>query len=113
MRFLAALALTVLLSWLLGLWLPFWSLSLAALVVGFITRPSGRWAFMAGLLAGALLWGGLAWWADAANGQILSTRVGAIFSTDGGTMVLITALVGGILGGLGVLVGDRIRHAVS
>jgi hypothetical protein len=113
MRFLAALALTVLLSWALGLWLPFWSLSLAALIVGFITRPSGWWAFLAGLLAGALLWGGMAWWADAANDQILSTRVGLLFGADGSAMLLLTALVGGMLGGLGVLVGDRIRHAVS
>ncbi|MEX1132556.1 MAG: hypothetical protein WEC15_04970 [Flavobacteriales bacterium] len=100
-------------GWAMGLWLPFWSLSLSAMLVGFILHPGGWKAFVAGLLAGLLLWGGLAYTADAANGQLLSTRVGRIFGTEAGSMVLITAVLGGLLAGLGTLLGDRVRNAVS
>jgi len=113
MRFLLAIVLTTLLAWSLGLWLPYWSLSLAAMLVGFLVRPGGWKAFVAGLLAGLLLWGVLAWRIDAANTHILATRIGTLFGTSATGMVVITAVLGGLLAGLGVLLGDRIRHAVS
>lgn len=113
MRFLLTIVITAAFAWALGLWLPYWSLSLAAALVGFMVRPGGWKAFVAGLLAGLLLWGGLAYTADVANAQILSTRVAAIFGTGPGAMVVITGVLGGLLAGLGTLLGDRVRHAVS
>jgi hypothetical protein len=113
MRFLLTILLSVLLAWALGLWLPYWSLSLAALIVGFLVRPGGWKAFLAGLLAGTLLWGALAYSADAANTQILATRVGALFGTSAAGMVGITTVLGALLAGMGTLLGDRIRNAVS
>jgi len=113
MRFFLAFLLTLLLAWSLGLWLPYWSLSLAAMLIGFLVHPSAWKALFAGLLAGALLWGGLAYSADAANTHILATRVGALFGTSAAGMVGITAAFGALLAGLGALLGDRIRNAVS
>lgn len=113
MRFLLTILVTAAFGWAMGLWLPFWSLSLSAMLVGFILHPGGWKAFVAGLLAGLLLWGGLAYSADVANGQLLSARVGRIFGTEAGTMVLVTAVLGGLLAGLGTLLGDRVRNAVS
>jgi hypothetical protein len=76
-------------------------------------HPGGWKAFVAGLLAGVLLWGGLAYSTDVANAQILSTRVAGIFGTGPAAMVAITAVLGGLLAGLGTLLGDRVRNAVS
>jgi hypothetical protein len=104
---------TAVLAWALGLWLPFWSLSLAAMLVGFLVHPGGWKAFAAGALAGLLLWGGMAYFADTANAHILSDRVGALFNTSGTGMVVFTAILGALLAGLGTLLGDRIRNAVS
>lgn len=113
MRFLLTLIVTAAFGWAMGLWLPFWSLSLAAALVGFMLHPGSWKAFLAGLLAGVLLWGGLAYSADIANDQLLSTRVASIFGTNAGSMLVITALLGGVLAGLGTLLGDRVRNAVS
>jgi len=113
MRFLSTLVSTFTLAWLLGLWLPFWSLSLAGVIAGFMLRPGGWKALLAGVLAGALLWGGLAFAADSANGHILATRIGALFGMGAGGMVALTAALGALLAGLGTLLGDRVREAVE
>lgn len=113
MKFLATLILTAGLAWLLGLWLPYWSLSLAAMLVGFLIHPGELKALLAGLVAGALLWGGLAFVADVDNGHILSTRVASIFGTSSVIMVVITATLGALLSGLGTWLGDRIRQGMN
>lgn len=113
MRFLLSLVSTIALAWILGLWLPYWSLSLAAMAIGFLLQPGAWKALLAGVLAGALLWGGMAYAADVSNGHILATRVGAVLGTSASGMLLITTALGALLAGLGVLLGDRLRSAVS
>jgi hypothetical protein len=93
-----------------GLWLPYWSLSLVAVLCGILLKPGAWRALAAGIVAGAVLWGGLAWQADAVNDHILATRVGGIFGTSATGMVIITAAVGALLAGLGALLGDRLRR---
>ncbi len=104
---------TLLLGALLGGFLPFWSLALAAFLSAAVIRPGGWRGFAAGILAGTLLWGGLALWADSANEGVLSTRIGALFGTSGGGLVAITALLGALLAGLGCALGDRVRKAIT
>ena len=113
MKIFVTLIATLVLAGITGLWLPFWSLALSAMVVGFVVHPGAWSAFLAGLLAGVLLWGGLAYGADAANTGILSARVGALFGTTGMGMVLITAAMGGLLAGLGAALGDRLHKAFN
>ena len=113
MRMLFTLFATLALAALLGLWLPFWSLALSAAIVGYAVHPGGWSSFLAGLLAGALLWGGLAFWADSANAGILSARVGALFNTSGMGMVGITAALGGVLAGLGAALGNSFHSTVK
>lgn len=113
MKFLIAVVLTMVLGWLSGLILPFWSLSASALVVGFLVNPAGNKALPAGMLSGALLWGSLAWRLDVANDRILSTRVAILFELGPDGIIAATALLGAILAGLGMLVGDRARTAVK
>jgi hypothetical protein len=113
MRSLLTCVATVLMAWLVGLWLPYWSLTAMALLAGFFWHPGAGRSFLAGAVAGALLWGMLAWTADAANAHVLSTRMGRLFGMGPGGMVAITAALGALLSGLGALLGDRIRRAIS
>lgn len=113
MRTLLTLLLIIALAWLLGLWLPFWSLSIAAALIGFLAEPGGWRALFAGAIAGALLWGGTAWYIDQANASILAMRVGGLFGTGATGMVLITATLGALLAGLAALLGDRVRNALG
>lgn len=113
MRSILTCVATMVMAWLVGLWLPYWSLTAMALLAGFFWYPGAGRSFLAGALAGALLWGMLAWTADAANAHVLSTRVGRMFGTGPGGMVAITAVLGALLAGLGALLGDRIRRSIS
>lgn len=113
MKFLATLIATAALAWGLGLWLPYWSLSFAAVLIGFLIQPGELKALLAGLIAGGLLWGILAYTADLANGHVLSARIATIFGTTSVAMVGITALLGAMLAGLGTWLGDRIRQGVD
>jgi hypothetical protein len=113
MKILATCLVVTALGGLLGLVLPFWSLALAGLVVGGLLRPGGWPAFVGAALGGMLLWGGLAVWADAANAGILSARIAAVFGASVGMLKLITAVLGGLLAGLGGLLGHRLRRSIS
>lgn len=113
MRKVLTAASIVIAAWLAGLWLPYWSLSAVALLAGFLFRPGAGGAFLAGVVAGAVLWGSMAWSSDMANSHVLATRVGGLFGTGPFGMVMITTVVGAVLAGLGALLGDRMRRAVS
>ena len=74
MKLLVAIILTALLSFVGGLYLPWWSIAIAAFVsVLLIPLASGR-AFLAGFSGVFLLWFLLALWIDVKNQHILSKR---------------------------------------
>jgi hypothetical protein len=84
--------------------LPWWTTAVAGVVAGllFPLKASGGW--LAGLLGGFLLWFGFAFWMDSANKSLLSGRIGQLFmGLSGFELLLVTGLLGGILGALGVL----------
>ncbi|MGQ0739587.1 MAG: hypothetical protein ACT4OJ_11040, partial [Bacteroidota bacterium] len=71
MKFLTATILTALLSFISGLFLPWWGIAIAALLVAAIIHQKAGKAFLAGLLGVFLLWAGLAWWIDTKNNGVL------------------------------------------
>lgn len=94
--------------------MPWWGLAPIAFIVSWIFRLPGLGAFFSGLIAGALLWGSAAYFPDAANGSALSAKVGQIFqgiSSSG--LLYVTALIGGLLGGMGALTGQWARDMFS
>jgi hypothetical protein len=93
----------------LGYMMPFWSLALAGVLAGAAVRPGGWRALVGGMLGGAVLWGGLAAWADAANTGILSARIAELFGASVAVLKVLTAAIGALLAGLGCLLGDRLR----
>ncbi|HJU45528.1 MAG TPA: hypothetical protein VJ647_02040 [Chitinophagaceae bacterium] len=108
MKFLVSVLLVALLSFVSCLYLPWWSVAIAAFVVtAFISQRSGR-AFLAGFAGVFLLWGALAWYTSSRNEHILAHKVSVmIIQTDNvPLLVLATALIGGIIGGLGALTGS-------
>ncbi len=85
--------------------LPWWSIWCAGLLVGFLIPKEGAIrAFAIGILGGTLLWGGYAYWLNMQNEGLMASRIGELF---GGlsplTLLLLTALFGGLFGGLGTL----------
>ena len=75
MKFFVAVLLTAILAFLGGIYLPWWSLVIAAFIAGVLIHQSAIRAYLAGFLGVFLLWAGLAWWADSANESLLSARI--------------------------------------
>jgi hypothetical protein len=110
--------LRVTLTALLGLgfqWvLPWWSVVVAAFLVGTTTQERFRWAFLVGVLGIGLLWLVHAWGIHLQTGGILSDRVAEVFGVGSGTaLVFLTGLIGGLIGGLGGMTGAAFREVVA
>lgn len=113
MRFIISLILTALTGYVLGIFLDWWSIALAAFLVALAFPQSPGKAFLSGFLAVFLLWGGMALAMDLRNDHILSGRMAqVILKSDSSTiMILITALLGGIVGALSALSASMLRGA--
>ena len=112
MKMFVAIILTALLSFVAGLYFPWWSIAIAAsLSVLLIPLASGR-AFLAGFLGVFLLWFLLALWIDIKNQHILSKKIAEIFPLGGSSfaILLVTAFIGALVGGLGALSGSYLRR---
>jgi hypothetical protein len=104
-KFFVTTALIALLSFVLGLFLPWWTIALAAFAVSALIPQRPLLAFFAGFAALFLLWGLLALVVDLRNESILSARVAAVLPLGGSTIaiLLVTAFVGALVGGGGAL----------
>jgi len=111
MKFVLHLIAVLLLSWVLQLFLPWWTMAIGAFATGLFFRQSGFQSFLAGLLGVGLLWFAMAWYIDSSTHSILSSKVAMIFPV--GTpilLMLVTALIGGLVGGLASMSGGVIGY---
>lgn len=92
----------ILLGLLVHQFTPWWSIAIVAAFVGAIYNEHAGLSFLYGFVGVFLLWGIAAYQIDAGNESILSTRIGEIF---GANMIIVTALIGGLMGGMGALTG--------
>jgi hypothetical protein len=111
MKFVITTLLIALLSFLSGLYLPWWGFALAAFLVSALIPQRPGLSFLSGFLALFLLWALLAWSIDAPNNSILSVKIAQILPLGGSTvlLILITALVGALVGGGAALTGSFIQ----
>jgi hypothetical protein len=112
MKFVVTILLIALLSFCSGLFLPWWGFALVAFAVSALLPQRPLVAFFSGFLALFLLWGGLAWFLDAANNSILSAKIARILPLGGSSYLLIgvTALVGALVGGGAALTGSYLNR---
>jgi hypothetical protein len=111
MKFGVSVLLTIIAGFAAGLYLPFWSVALVSFgVAAFIYQKPGM-AWLTGFVSILIFWGLLAFWIDTQNDSILSTRMASLFPLGGssGLLILITAVVGAIIGGLAALSGSFLR----
>jgi hypothetical protein len=113
MKLIVSILLIALLSFVAGLYLPWWWIALAAALVNVLLPLRPGMAFLSGFIAVFLLWGIMAWGIDSANGSILSQRIAQILPLEGSTvlLILVTALVGGLVGGMAALSGSYLKRA--
>jgi hypothetical protein len=99
------------LSFIAGLYLPWWSIAIVAFLSALLIQPKIWVGFAAGFLGVFLLWAGLSFWIDVNNESILSHRIAQLFPLGGssGLLILVTAFVGGLVGGFAAMAGSSIR----
>jgi hypothetical protein len=112
MKLLVAIILTALLAFVGGLYFPWWIIAMAAFISALLIPIRLGTAFLAGFLGVFILWALLAWWIDVKNNGVLATKVAQIFPLGGSSflLILVTALVGGLVGGLAALSASYLRN---
>ena len=113
MKFIASLLLTALLSFAACLFLPWWSIAIAAFLVALLIPQKAGKAFITGFAALFLLWGGLSLWMSNANEHILAHKVSVLMikADNPYLLILATAVIGALVAGFAALTGSYLRRA--
>jgi hypothetical protein len=110
MRFLLSILLTAVLAFVAGMYLEWWSIAIVAFLVALLLPQGLGRSFLAGFLGIFLLWGVLSLWIDIKNDSLLSNKMAGLFGLPSGILlVLITALVGALVGGFAAMSGSSLR----
>jgi hypothetical protein len=112
MKFTLSLILTALLSFVACLFLPWWSIAIAAFAVAALIPQNPGKSFLTGFTALLLLWGGLSFWISNNNGHLLAHKVSMLILKMDNPFVLIfaTAIIGALVAGLAALSGSFLRQ---
>lgn len=113
MKFFISLILTILLSFAACLFLPWWSIAIAAFLVAALIPQKPVKSFITAFIALFLLWGGLSFWMSNNNDHILANKISLlILNKSGSTMlILATALIGALVAGFAALSGSYLRKS--
>ena len=101
------------LTWFFTLFLPWWSLILAGLIIGIWRQPP--WVFPVGLSVGFIVWTGQSLIRSMQNEFILSERLSILFTGIEAPWVslIIAGLVGGILTASSAWFGKELRGIIA
>ncbi len=111
MKLILSILLIATLSFLAGLFLPWWSIAIIAFLVSLLLPQRTGIAFLGGFLGIFILWTIVAAWIDFGNDHILSQKIAQLFPLGGSSflLILVTAFVGGLVGGFAAMAGSSLR----
>lgn len=93
---------TIVVCFLLELFLPWWSLAIGACAVAYFIGNKGFVSFLVGFIAIVVLWVGMALYIDQSTHSILTEKVNRLLPLNS---FLLMGLIGGLVGGFGALTG--------
>ena len=100
---------STLLEWVL----PWWAVTGTAFLVVVFTRLKPGRAFLAGFAGVGISWLIIALWRDAENAHIMSQKMAMLLHLPGYPLfILLTVLLGGIMGGMGALSASVVRRII-
>jgi hypothetical protein len=112
--FLIKLAIISILSFVLTFYLPWYTPFIVCFITGFILSNKPGNNFLAGLLGIAIFWLSYTLFLDINNNHLLSSKIAQLFSEKLSTeitsavLVMVTAFLGALLGGLSAMAGAMI-----
>jgi hypothetical protein len=115
MKFLVCTLLIALLAYTLGLFLPWWTIAVAAFIIPLIIYQRPGWSFLSGFSAIFFLWALLSWIITSSNNNILAPKIATILPLGGSVfaLVIVTAFVGALVGGLAALSGSLVSRKAA
>src|SRR6266516_3653200 len=98
MKILVSLILTALVAFVGGLYLPWWTIAIAAFLVALLIPQFPFKSFLSGFLGIFILWGFLTWWIDMKNQGILSSKIAQLFHLGSSpfAMIIVSAFIGAL-----------------
>ena len=113
MRFIIGLVLVGLFAYFSPMILPWWGIAPLAALIGFATGAKWWQSLLYGITATGLVWGIYTYGINNANEGILSSSMAKLLNLDGGSvLVMMTAVLGALLGGLGAFSGSLLREGI-
>lgn len=101
----------LILSLIAGFITPWWAAAIIAFVTALYAAKSPSQAFWSGFLAVFIVWAVLILFKTVPNDHILASRVAVLFHLPHWTLLLIiTALIGGLVGGMSALSGLMVKR---
>lgn len=107
MRFLLQFIVISILALVLELLLPWWSIAIAAFVGGMAFNSRAN--FLAGFLGIGMLWFVYALMMDATSSAPLAERISNVLFMNKPLLLLVTTLLGGLVGGFAAMAGGALR----
>ena len=84
-----------------------WDFAIIAFLVAYLLNANGWSSFLSGFVAIAVLWYVVASMTNNANDGLLAERIATVISMPSGSaLLIISALVGGLVGGFSALTGS-------
>src|SRR4051812_30498907 len=112
MKFFIQLLFILVISFILELFLPWWSIALASFTAGILI--ASRFNFLAGFIGIALLWLMKALFTTLGSSSTLPDKVANIFPLHSTPLLfLLMALLGGLVGGFACVSGALLRKTIS
>jgi hypothetical protein len=106
MKFLIHLLFIVVFCFVLQYFLPWWAMAIAALGVSYFIGNKPSVSFLAGFLGVGILWFGMAYYTDVTTQSILTLKINNLLPVNA---FLMTALVGGLVGGFASMTGAVLK----
>lgn len=114
-KFIVSILLSALMAYAIGIYgnLPWWSFVVTNFIIAIALNQKPGKSFLSGALGIGLLWLTLALVIDNQNNHILSVKVANILPLKGSyiALIIITSVVGFLLGGLSSLTGSFVRKS--
>ncbi len=106
MKFIIQLLITIIVCFILQSFLPWWTMAVGAFTVAYLVGNKGFPAFIAGFIAVAILWLGMAFYIDALTNSILTEKINRLLPINA---FVATLIVGGLVGGFASLTGALMK----
>ncbi|HEY4323576.1 MAG TPA: hypothetical protein VGN20_06305 [Mucilaginibacter sp.] len=104
----------LILSFASGYFLPWWVVAIAAFLAAFFIGKTSGQSFWSGFGAVFIVWTVLALFKSIPNDHILVKRIATMFQLPNWIFILfVTALIGGIVGGMSALSGVLLKRALG